>query len=107
MYLLSFFITTVLYFHREILKHIRALLRTRVFLVLLFHAKYKTFVKRVKSMANNMKFIFGHSSVFARVIHKFFNVRFMRIKNEGNMKIDHASGMYSGYVCVYIPIAKI
>lgn len=54
-----------------------------------------------------MKFIFSHSSVFARVIHKFFNAHFMRIRNEGNMRIDSAGGMYSRDVCVYALIAKI
>lgn len=38
-----------------------------------------------------MKFIFGRTSVFTRVIHKFFNAHFTRIRNEGNMRIDLAS----------------
>lgn len=37
---------------------------------------------------SNMEFIFGHTSVFTHVIHKFFNAHFTRIRNEGNMRID-------------------
>lgn len=79
------------------------------FSVLSFYkGKCEIFAKRVRlTAANNTKFIFSHSFVFARVIHKFFNAHFMRIRNEGNMRIDPAGGMYSRDVCVYALIAKI